>query len=75
MNVLEADGSKGCGESTPSTASLYFVLRAYKYGSLDITMRLSQDRLTASNCSFTASKSYPCPYFDPMAQMDDQPPI
>jgi len=27
------------------------------------------------NCSRMASKSYPCPYFEPMVPMDDQPPI
>ena len=48
---------------------------------LVVTQRIRADNICqsysiiASNCSLTAFKSYPCPYFDPMVPIDDQPPI
>ena len=47
--MLEADGSRGYGESAPSTASISLILIVRSSGLLRVTFQLIQESLTASN--------------------------
>ena len=50
-----------------------FAIIQFRLGRTNTIVQLQG--LITSDCFLTASKSYPCPYFDPMVPMDDQTPI